>query len=343
MYDIEKSYCAHLYNLEAFREVMNFIENNLEQPINNTSSAPFYQTLRSFLQYCELERAYSELTVSTYSFALERFGDYLKELYAEYPPLEAITPTDVRAFAGWLHDKGHQNNTIAKYLAAVKSFFKFAQKKLLIVKNPAAAVPTPKKEKKLPSVLQVQEVNATIQTFDTTSVEGIRNKALTELLYSSGLRVSELTGLNLRDFSPIEHSVKVLGKGGKERIVPVGKCACEALQKWLAVRSSYLQALEKSNEDGDKNAIFLTSKGKRMTSSGVYRVVNTAMRTTTEASQKSPHVLRHSFATHLLDNGADIYAVSQMLGHASLSTTQVYTHLSIQRLKESYKQAHPRS
>ena len=299
----------------------------------------FSDTLKAFLTYCEVERAYSVLTVSTYSQALEKFADYLHELYAEYPDLASITPADVRAFAGWLHDKGHSNTTIAKYLASVKSLFRFAQKKLLILRNPAAAVPTPKKEKKLPSVLQMKEVAATINTFDTANTIGIRNKALTELLYSSGLRVSELTGLNVDDFDGAERTVRVLGKGGKERIVPVGKAAAEALHTWLSVRSEFAVHIDNAY----KTAFFLTPKGKRMSSSGVYAVVHNAMRHTTEAKQKSPHVLRHSFATHLLDNGADITAVSQMLGHASLSTTQVYTHLSIEGLKASYAQAHPRS
>ncbi len=317
-------------------------------------SIAFADVLKSFLQYCEIERAYSLLTVETYSFALERFADYLFESYGEYPEFAQITALDVRSFAGWLHDKGHQNATIAKYLAAVKSLCKFAVKKQLIPKNPASGVPTPKKEKKLPSVLQVGEVGETLKTFDLSTTDGVRNKAITELLYSSGLRVSELTGLNLRDFSLYERTVRVLGKGGKERIVPVGKCALEAMQAWLMLRGTFINTNLNANLTPDLNtsidepstdaaAFFLTAKGKRMTSQGIYRIVNTAMRSTTESPQKSPHVLRHSFATHLLDNGADIYAVSQMLGHASLSTTQIYTHVSIERLKESYKQAHPRS
>jgi integrase/recombinase XerC len=223
----------------------------------------------------------------------------------------------------------------------VKSFCKFAQKKLFIIKNPAAGVQTPKREKKLPSVLQASEVTATLKTFDLATTEGIRNQAITELLYSSGLRVSELTGLNLSNFDGIERTVRVLGKGGKERIVPVGKTACNALHAWLLVRKDYISSKHFTPESAE--AFFLSKTGKRMNSGAVYNIVHKAMRTTTESSQKSPHVLRHSFATHLLDNGADIYAVSQMLGHSSLSTTQVYTHVSIERLKESYKQAHPRS
>lgn len=289
-----------------------------------------------FLLYCETERAYSPLTVETYSFALDRFCGYLQEFLGELPAIETLRTVDLRSFPGWLHDQGHQNNTIRKYLAAVKSLFKFAHRRGMISKNPASAVPAPKREKKLPNFLQPDEVVATLAQFDTTTPEGVRNQAIAELLYSSGLRVSELTSLTLNSVDVYNQTVRVLGKGRKERIIPVGSKALSALKHWIALRSQWVTS-------ESANVLFLTPKGTIMTSSHVYRVINRAMQTTTEARQKSPHVLRHSFATHLLDNGADIYAVSQMLGHASLSTTQVYTHVSIERLKDSYKQAHPRS
>ncbi|MCU0427857.1 MAG: tyrosine recombinase [Candidatus Kapabacteria bacterium] len=289
-----------------------------------------------FLLYCETERAYSPLTVETYSFALDRFCGFLQEMFGEIPAIERLRTIDLRSFPGWLHDQGHQNNTIRKYLAAVKSLFKFAHRRGIISKNPASAVPAPKREKKLPNFLQQDEVTATLQQFDTTSAEGLRNQAIAELLYSSGLRVSELTSLTLNAVDTYNHTVRVLGKGRKERIVPVGSKALSALQAWTEARQEWVTPESAS-------VLFLSPKGLPMSSSQVYRVINRAMQTTTEARQKSPHVLRHSFATHLLDNGADIYAVSQMLGHASLSTTQVYTHVSIERLKDSYKQAHPRS
>ena len=296
----------------------------------------FHAVQHQFLLYCETERAYSPLTVEAYSFELDRFRMYLQEFCGDIPEIEAIRLNDIRSFPGWLHDLGNQNNTVRKSLAAVKSLFKFALRRGFIEKNPAAAIPTPKREKKLPNFLQQDEVTATMQQFDQTTPKGIRDKALTEILYSSGLRVSELTGLTLAALDEYNCTVRVLGKGKKERIVPVGGVALAAVKDWLNVRPQFVTP-------ESANALFLSSKGRPMTSSQVYQVVHRAMNNTTEARQKSPHVLRHSFATHLLDNGADIYAVSQMLGHASLSTPQVYTHVSIERLKDSYKQAHPRS
>lgn len=296
---------------------------------------------RHFLRYCQTERAYSPLTVETYRIALEEFEIFLRDWYGESKEascaVESVSAADIRAFIGYLHESGRANNTVRKYLAAVKSMFSFALKRRWIEANPASAVPTPKREKKLPNFLQYEEVSATMEQFDESTDAGVRNKALTELLYSSGLRVSEVVSLRLGAFDSYNGSVRVLGKGGKERIVPVGKLAREAVARWLAVRPRF------AGEANESSALFLNAKGGAISASQVYRIIHKALLHTTESRQKSPHVLRHSFATHLLDNGADIYAVSQMLGHASLSTTQVYTHISIERLKESYKQAHPRS
>jgi integrase/recombinase XerC len=302
----------------------------------------FATALRQFLMYCEVERAYSPRTVDSYRLALEQFADCLQEFYSapggELPAIETITVGDIRAFPGWLHDKGHSNNTLRMKIAAVKSLFKFCLKRGIIASNPSAIVSSPKHEKKLPSFLQPAEVDDLMNAFDVSTPKGARNIAIAELLYSSGLRVSELIRLNVDAFH--ERSVRVLGKGGKERIVPVGDKAMEATQRWSLERPALLT--DASGDDAHR-ALFLSVRGKRMSAAEVYRVINAAMRPITESKQKSPHVLRHSFATHLLDNGADIYAVSQMLGHSSLSTTQVYTHVSIDRLKQSYKLSHPRA
>jgi site-specific recombinase XerD len=298
----------------------------------------FATALQQFLAYCEVERAYSPRTVDGYRLALEQFADCIQEFYNELPHIETLTVNDIRAFPGWLHDKGHSNNTLRMKIAAVKSLFKFCLKRGIIASNPSAIIASPKHEKKLPSFLQPAEVNELMNAFDVTTPKGVRNIAIAEVLYSSGLRVSELIGLNTDALR--ESSVRVLGKGSKERIVPVGGKAIAAVQRWLAVRSALLSP---SSDDDAARALFLSSRGKRIGAAEVYRIINAAMRPVTESKQKSPHVLRHSFATHLLDNGADIYAVSQMLGHSSLSTTQVYTHVSIDRLKQSYKLSHPRA
>ncbi len=292
--------------------------------------------MRLFLEYCEIERGYSPRTVDGYRLALEQFAECLREFYGEFPLLEAITVQDVRTFPGWLHDKGHSNNTLRMKIAAVKSFFKFCVKKRLAAHNPAAMMISPKHNKKLPSFLQKEEIAELMQSFDTATPKGLRNAAIAELLYSCGLRVSELIGVNVDSISLQERTVRVLGKGNKERIVPIGQKAVDALERWLLKRHAF--AVPESGK-----AVFLSVRGKRIGAAEVYRIINASLKRVTEARQKSPHVLRHSFATHLLDNGADIYAVSQMLGHASLSTTQIYTHVSIDRLKQSYKQSHPRA
>jgi len=221
-------------------------------------------------------------------------------------------------------------------IAAIKSFFKFAFKKDLIEKNPAAFIKSPKKEKKLPSYLTENEVNSLIESIIDKDPINLRNKALIELIYSSGLRISEALNLNVTSIDFSNKSVKVLGKGNKERIVPIGEKALLALSNYLVSRSQLKQ-------DNLEKALFLSKKGKRMNAVEAYRVINSLMKLHTEAKQKSPHILRHTFATHLLDNGADIKAVSEMLGHSSLSSTQVYTHLSIERLKNAYKKAHPKA
>jgi site-specific recombinase XerD len=205
-----------------------------------------------------------------------------------------------------------------------------------MLKNPANILTAPKVEKKLPSFLQAKEVVILMQSFDRSTPTGSRDAALAELLYGSGLRISEALQLELHSVDRRRSSVRVMGKGSKERIVPVGKATLDALQTYSALRSGFHAPVTET-------ALFLNNNGKRMTPSQAWSVINKAMHGITESKQKSPHVLRHSFATHLLDNGADIQAVSEMLGHASLSTTQVYTHVSVERLKAAYKQAHPKA
>ncbi|MCS6808840.1 MAG: tyrosine recombinase [Bacteroidota bacterium] len=308
----------------------------LNSMVSEAHNMLLYTVVAAFLQYCRTERAYSPLTITTYSCILERFCLYIQKQRDEIPDIRTVCAQDVRMFVGWLHDGGQSNNTIRKHLAAIKSLFKFAYRRGILTSNPIASLPVPKRDKKLPNFLQEHEITATLEQFDTTQVHGIRNKAIVELLYSSGLRVSELRMLKLAAFDAYNQTVRVVGKGSKERIVPVGRKALEAVRDWLRVRPLWCTAQS-------PDTLFLSPQGQTMSSSQVYYVVNRALRTVAEVRQKSPHVLRHSFATHLLNNGADIYAVSQMLGHASLSTTQVYTHVSIERLKDLYKQAHPRS
>ncbi len=311
------------------------IYNNISLVKNDIKNMKLHDAIREFLNYCELEKSFSRHTIDSYQLALAQFYDYLTEEDLDLPELDEITSYDISPFLGWLHEKGHSKATLRLKISAIKSFFKFCYKKEYIEKNPAALVATPKAEKKLPSFLLRTEMDALLDDNETDDPVGLRNLALLELLYSTGLRISEALSLNLRDVTSDPKLVKVRGKGDKERVVPIGEKARKAINRYLKTRNSLLK-------EKDEEALFISKRGNRMNTVGAYRIVNKALMFVTEAKQKSPHVLRHSFATHLLDNGADIQAVSEMLGHASLSTTQVYTHVSVERLKETYKKAHPK-
>ena len=299
----------------------------------------YEQAVQEFLSACELQKGYSPHTIETYRFALMEFADYFISEYGIKPEINAIEPADIRPFLGYLHDRGLSKKSLRVKIAAVKSFFKFAFRQSWIDRNPAAIVSTPKAEKKLPSFLQPGEIESLMDSFDSSSPGGARNIAIAELLYSSGLRVSELIQLPMQDLDMHAGTVRVMGKGKKERIVPIGGKALEALVAYIGLRSC-LTTLDTAKPDGK---VFLSDRGKEMNPSVVYRIIRRAMNPVTESPQKSPHVLRHTFATHLLDNGADISSVSEMLGHSSLSATQVYTHVSVDRLKQAYQKAHPRA
>lgn len=289
--------------------------------------------LDEFIRYCSVERQYSPRTVEAYFDALHTFDIFLgKDINIQH-----IRVQDIRMFIGELHSEGYAINSIRQKLASVKSFFRFAVKREYIESNPASIVVSPKKAKKLPSFLQPQEVINLLAVFDCTTIEGLRNYAMIEMLYGSGLRVSELCSLQLQSVQCHDSTLRITGKGGKDRIVPMTTSSQQALRLWLHHRPKYTSMTYPTE------LLFIRSSGKQMTPSAVYKIVHRAMLGITESSQKSPHILRHSFATHLLDNGADIHSVSQMLGHASLSTTQIYTHVSVERLRQSYNKAHPRA
>lgn len=295
-----------------------------------------YDGIRNFLEYCEIERNYSEKTVMSYQLALGQFFDFFMSEYGSVPDIEDITRHEVRPFLGYLHDLGHSKSSLRLKISAIKSFFKFCIKKEIIENNPAISISVPKREKKLPSFLLEKEIDDLMDNFDTNDPIESRNLALIELLYSSGLRISECLDLNMGDIDIRRKTVSVTGKGRKQRIVPVGGKAIEAITNYQDKRKDLLSGTS-------ENALFLTKKGKRLSPSTAYRIINRSMSGITESSRKSPHVLRHSFATHLLDGGADIQSVSEMLGHSSLSSTQVYTHVSVERLKNAYKKAHPKA
>lgn len=292
------------------------------------------KAIESFIHYLQVERGYSSNTVDTYITALNQFDEFLTEAFEADIDVSMLDSDDITPYLGYLHDRGLKKSSLRLKLAAVKSLFKYLFKKELIEKNPAAAVISPKTDKKLPNYLQLKEVKQLLDYFDTSTFEGIRDKALVDIIYSCGLRISEVLEIKINQIDKQERLLKVLGKGKKERYVPIGSKTLESLREYELIRRSI---------NTNSKTLFVKSNGKKLDRFTAYRNINRAIKSISDISQKSPHTLRHSFATHLLDNGADIRSVSEMLGHSSLSTTQVYTHLSIERLKDAYKKAHPKA
>ena len=294
--------------------------------------------VRAFLHHLGAVRNYSVHTVTAYSHDLEEF---LAFLHGAYPGTaadpRAVDRRVVRAFLASLHDRGSAPRSIARSLACLKSFFGWCRKTGAVTASPAANVASPKLERRLPRTLGEESVARLMDQPDRALPEGVRDRAILEVLYGAGLRLSELIALRIADVDFPGGTLKVTGKGSKQRIVPFGAAAGKALSAWLAMRP----LLAAPGEDAAN--VFLSSRGKPMSPKGVNRLMNRYIGMVAEVEQRSPHVLRHTFATHLLDRGADLRAVKELLGHESLSTTQVYTHVSMGHLRKVYAQAHPRA
>ncbi len=284
-----------------------------------------------------MERDYSPHTITAYSRDLEDFRKFLEGKGEKW---EDVDIYEIREYLAGLREKGYQKNTQSRKIASLRSFFKFLARKGWIRENPFLLVATPKREKPLPRFVGVEEMEK-ILSLPFKGVLGERDRALLELLYSSGIRVSEAVGLNIQDVGLVEGYIKVRGKGKKERIVPIGEKALEALEKYLPLRQKLLTSFRKDIYV-DEEALFLNRWGGRLTSRSVERIVDKYIRMAAVKSKVTPHTFRHSFATHLLERGADLRSVQELLGHASLSTTQVYTHLTPERIKTIYSSAHPR-
>jgi integrase/recombinase XerC len=315
------------------------------------------EAIEKFLAYLRAVRNASPLTISGYESDLTQFREYLSPPESQPPQLAEIDHRMIREFLGRLHDLNLQKSSIARKLSSLRSFFKFCSREGLVRDNPARLIATPKLPKRLPSVLSAEEMNAFLDVLaqakserksrvrgraPQTEIEARlllpRDRAILELLYASGLRVSELTGLNLADIDRKEQMLRVLGKGNKERIIPYGSKAEQALDKYWPVRT---ELLRKAGSRGAPEAVFLNYVGGRLTRRSVGKIVKKYVRLVNLNWDLHPHSLRHAFATHLLSDGADLRAIQELLGHASLSTTQRYTHASIRQLMEVYDKAHP--
>jgi len=297
-----------------------------------------HELIRKYLEYLDAERNLAFNTIVSYENDLFQFANFLsRHLEKQDVDIHDVDNVTIRLFMGELLEKGYDKKSIGRKLAAVRSFLKYLVKKKVLDFNPAVNVVTPKVEKRLPVFMDEASVQKLMDAPDKSTVEGIRDWAILELFYSTGIRRGELIALNVNDVNFENETITVLGKGGKERIVPFGTKAKEALK-------AYLRGREKSSFSGtEENALFLTSTGRRLYPQAVNKLVNKYIAMVSEVEKKSPHVLRHTFATHLLDRGADLRAVKELLGHSSLSTTQIYTHVTVDRLKKVYKQAHPKA
>lgn len=290
------------------------------------------QEIEQFAAYLETERNVSPHTLSAYRSDLAQLLVFVYREKGESISAGEIDYILLRRYLAGL-SKNTKKSSIGRKLAAIRSFFRFLLRRGLIEKNPAELIATPKKEQKLPFHLDIDQVTTLMEAPEDHEKYALRDRAILELLYSSGLRVSELTGLNISELDLFGGVVRVNGKGGKERIVPVGSFAVEALQ-------SYLEGRDTSDFNG---ALFLNTRGGRINRRSVARVIDRYAMQIAAFKQISPHTLRHTFATHLLEGGADLRAIQDMLGHASLSTTQKYTHVSIDRLMDVYDKAHPKA
>ena len=290
-----------------------------------------------FLDYLSSERNVSINTVAAYRDDLESFVGFLCNDYftmgRDLVDLRRVDHLTIRAYLAHLARRKLARTSIARHLSALRTFFKYLMREGLAEVNPARSVATPKREKHLPSVMQTSEIALLLEQPDLSTNLGIRDRAWLELLYASGLRISELVGIDIDDIELRARLVKVRGKGSKERIVPFGSKAEEAVRAYLAVREG----------DADENALFLNYRGARITTRSVRRLFDGYLRDASLRAGISPHTMRHSFATHLLNAGADLRGIQELLGHASLSTTQKYTHLNDWQLIAVYKKSHPRA
>jgi integrase/recombinase XerC len=288
-------------------------------------------SIEQFCGYLETERNASPHTVAAYGSDLTQFRLFLEGQREGTTPQE-VDHLIIRRYLAQLH-KGHTKSAIGRKLSSLRAFFRYLLREGRLEKNPAELVATPKKEKRLPFHLNIDQVTALMEAPAGTAGLPLRDRAVLETLYSCGIRVSELTGMDVGDLDLDGGLARVLGKGGKERIVPVGSCARQALAAYLAER----------NNPPANQPLILNARGGRLTRRSVARIIDAHILLISTMRKVSPHTLRHTFATHLLEGGADLRAIQELLGHASLSTTQKYTHVSIDRLMEVYDKAHPKA
>jgi len=307
--------------------------------------APLHHEVRDYLEHLAKERDVSPHTVSAYERDLREFTGFLAAYHGtDAWSWEGVDRLTMRGFLGHLARRGLARRSIARTLSAVRSFYRWLHRNEMVESNPARAVGAPKLEKHLPGYLDRAQVDALFQMAEVRAWEGrfedVRNLAILELFYSTGMRLSELQGLSRIDVDLVTQQVKARGKGRKERIIPVGDRAALALRNYEAKRDELIRQI---GPRADRRAFFLGRTGRRLGARAIQNAVTDFLSRLDEDAGLSTHSLRHTFATHMLDAGADLRAVQELLGHASVSTTQIYTHTSVERLKQVYQKAHPRA
>jgi tyrosine recombinase XerC len=296
--------------------------------------------LKRFVLHLGLERNLSDHTITAYENDLEQFMKFLRiQLGCRKINVRAIDKLSIRHFLSHMKARGSKGTTLRRKLAAIRCFMNYLCIREDLEANPAAAIRMPHKEKPLPSFLDESEVQKVMEAPGRNGFCGLRDRAILEVFYSTGIRLSELHGLDLSDMDLYGEAIKVRGKGRKERIVPLGRVAVGAVKACLQERYRHLRRVDRVGEV----ALFVNRYGRRLSRRGIQRLVRQYLEKVCTLRQMSPHVLRHSFATHMLDRGADLRAVQELLGHSSLSSTQVYTHVTTEKLKRVYDQAHPRA
>ena len=306
--------------------------------------------IEKYLDYGRFQRNLSPHTIRNYASDLQQFVSFLTHTPEgdprPEPELDQIDNLTIREFLGTLYQRKNKKSSIARKLASVRSFMKFLSVQEAIGTNPARTVVSPKQEIRLPDYMTIETVVSLVESPDTGTDSGKRDRAILELLYAAGIRVGELVGLNLGDLGLDEGLVRVVGKGSKERIVPFGGRAKEALEAYLPVRGKRIRA-KLSSQSGVRHpegeAVFLNVRGGRLTSRSVWNIVDRYVGQLAQRLKVHPHTLRHTFATHMLNAGADLRTIQELLGHESLSTTQKYTHVSIEQLIRVYESCHPRA
>ncbi len=297
-----------------------------------------WNELDQFIDYLKHQRRYSPHTVIAYQNDIAQFIDFLEErLKAHQVSPQAVELNHIREFLGELLIAGLQKRSVARKISSLKTFFKYLMKRGVIAVNPTEGVAMPKLDKPLPAVLTTEQIHNLFNQLKEKDFSTLRNRAILEMLYATGMRISELLSLTPADIQWEAGEVRVLGKRGKERIVPLHPRALQALREYLNVRQVQFPTI------GFHEPLFLTTRGKPLYPRAVQRFMKKLLNSVAELEHTGPHVLRHTFATHLLDRGMDLMAVKELLGHASLSSTQIYTHVSMERLKKIYQKAHPRA